>query len=165
MTRAFDDNFQLNSNYTFFDDRWSIDTRATKVYLKNYAYRYETPDRTIEKDIYSAGACIMACVAEKDFLCKELDYFRADGGVCALYDTIGNYGDSRHPLFVGNSASSDHYRIYRGRDTPPPCNVTGNTNLPSNPALFKLKKSLFLCCYYSIPVPVHHEFGIYTKMP
>lgn len=126
MKRAFDPDFELHSNYTYFDDAWSIDTRAQKVYLRNYAYRYETPDRTITKDIYTAAACIMACVAEKDFICRELDYFRADGGVCALYDTNGNYGNSRDPFFVGNSASSDHYRVYKGRDGPPACNVTGS---------------------------------------
>ena len=126
IKRVFTEDFVLHRNYSFFNKSSNLDVRASKLFLRDASFVSAKPSRLVSKGIYSAETCILACITEKEFVCFECDYFKSDGGVCALYNLTGNYGNTFDPLFVGFSRSSDHYRLYKGgRDVPPPCNISG----------------------------------------
>lgn len=71
----------------------------------------------------------MACITEKDFVCRDCDYFFGDGGKCALYNTTGFVYSltptTEHQLYVGDNGASNHYIVYQKDENPTPCVVDG----------------------------------------
>ena len=139
IAKVFNDNYDFLVNYTLngitrdeqrkaLCNELSYCNPAVRV-IKGAAYRTAKAQRTIDNGILSAEGCVMACITEKDFVCRDLDYFVSDGGKCALYSTTGFVFrqdiDANSPFYVGDNKAADHYIIYQRDEDPTPCIVTG----------------------------------------
>lgn len=125
----FSESYALLSNYT---DAGKNAYNDPSVRLQsNAGYRQLAPNRTIEKRVLTAGGCLMACITEEEFFCREVDYFERDGGKCALYATEGFiYAQAKdvpfntdNPRYVGDLTASDHYTLYKRGEKQEPCDL------------------------------------------
>ncbi|XP_067942526.1 uncharacterized protein [Watersipora subatra] len=125
ISNAFTDEYNFKVNYTTENRRYQLSWVRV---VQRAAYRDAQAQRTIENGVVLAEGCVMACITEKDFVCRDCDFFVADGGKCALYETTGLlFNDdptTTHPLYVGDNPASVHYTIYKREEFPIPCNVT-----------------------------------------
>lgn len=123
--KVYEANFTLTSDYSVFDDHWSIAERGTKYYLHGYAVRDNTEaSRRIGENVYDRRGCILACLNEKDFECRAVDFYWGDGGVCTLFNVSGQIHHDK-PNYVSKHNGADHYKIYKEDEVKPYCNTTG----------------------------------------
>lgn len=137
IDRVFTDDFKFLVNYTA-DALSNPNPKFNGAYndpavrfTPKTGYRRLAPNRATEKGVLTVAGCLMACVTEKEFFCREVDYFERDGGKCALYATkgliynqAGNVeGTTDNSRYVGNLVASDHYVLYKTGETKEPCNL------------------------------------------
>ncbi|KAF6031904.1 hypothetical protein EB796_009806 [Bugula neritina] len=115
ISKVFDSNFHLLESFS--NERVHGTT----------AFRTRPAKRSIERDALSAEGCVMACLTEKEFVCRACDYFQANAGKCALHNiTAYVYSENPflgelHPDYAGNNVASTHYRIYLPEEPNPNC--------------------------------------------
>jgi len=127
----------FTSDFQFLDpyridkvDKSDYSNPNVRVVTKS-AYRNAKAIRTVENKILSAEGCVLACITEKEFVCRDLDYFKGDGGKCALYNTTGPLyledPTTTDPFYVGDNPASDHYILYKSKEVPIACNDEGRS--------------------------------------
>lgn len=127
IAKVFDEGFNFKVNYSVGAvDRNSYQLSAVRV-VPRAAYRTAQAQRTIQESVLSPEGCVMACLTEKDFICRDCDYFIGNSGKCALYNTTGYVFQENpdpnnfSPFYVGDNSASNHYIIYKRGEDPTPC--------------------------------------------
>lgn len=125
LRHVFDENFQFKKSYDVKSNNRNLYRNNETRAIEGAAYRSAKANREVEKKVLSAESCVLACLTEKDFKCRECDYFQRDGGKCALYATKGKVFQEdptgAHDNYVGDLPSSDHYILYKNYEEVPDC--------------------------------------------